>query len=296
MPIKRLTSSLKKKNFILIFCATFITQSALAKNPTEPTQFKILSGDKKGSFYAVADSLCKVFNFHHLRDGYQCTALESKGSESNLKSLAAGEADLGIVKTPQFNKFFVKHFSSLENKIDFVTKIHDEYLTILVPKNLKIKSLNDLNNRVVNIGSNGSTSALIAQKYFSDFEIKPEKIVNFGATKSFEFMCNKKIDAWVYFIGHPNDGFLEALNKCDLELITLSTQESANFLKTAPFLREGFIDKELYKLTQNIETISSETILAARKEIDPKIVMLVQDVFLNHKHDLIAENTIFKGF
>ena len=293
MSINRLAS-------ILLFCATLITQPAVAKDPKEPqkepTKYKIFSGDEKGSFYAVASSLCKVFNYHHSRDGYECEAFESKGSESNLKILADGKADLGIVKTPEFNKFFVKNFSHFENKIDFVANIHDEYLTILVPKNLKIKSLNDLNNRVVNIGSNGSTSALIVEKYFSDFDIKPEKIVNFGAKKSFELMCNKKIDAWVYFIGHPNECFTETLKKCDLELITLPASEAANFLKTAPFLMEGIIAKEFYNLPENIGTISSETILAARKELDPKFVELIREVLMNRKDELARESEIFEGF
>ncbi|MBP7710492.1 MAG: TAXI family TRAP transporter solute-binding subunit [Rickettsiales bacterium] len=286
-----------KQLLVLIFLATLTPQLALANNPKQPTSFTIFSGDKKASFFAVASGICKVFNKHYAKNGYECIAVESKGSESNLRSLANGEADLAVVKTAEFNKFFVKNFSDFENKIDFVARIHDEYLTILVQKNLQIRSLNDLNNRLVNIGSIGSSSALIVDKYFSDFGVKPKKIVNFGATKSFEMMCDKKIDAWVYFVGHPNLGFRDALDKCDLELIPLAAQEIKNFLTLAPFLQKQAIAKELYKsLRSSIFTISTQTILASRKEIDPEIVMMTRDVLLNHRDELVQESLIFRGF
>ena len=146
-------------------------------------------------------------------------------------------------KSSEFNKFFIKNSQELQSKTDFVAKIHDEYLTILVQKKLRIKSISDLSDKVVNVGSVGSTSALIIAKYFSDFVIKPKEIVNFGAAKSFEMLCDKKIDGWIYFVGHPNRGYEEALEKCDLELIPLSQNEIDNFLKSAPFLKQTALSK-----------------------------------------------------
>lgn len=286
-----------KKIFALIFFLLFTTQSVFAKDLNKKTPFTIFSGDKKASYFAVASGICNVFNLIHAKDNYECLAVVSKGSESNLHSLANQEADFAIIKTADFNKFFVKNFSELENKIDFVAKIHDEYLTILVQKNLKIDSLNDLNDKSVNIGHIGSSSALIVEKYFSNFAIKPKKIVNLGAEKSFEMLCNKKIDAWVYFIGHPNPNFQRSLTNCNLKLISLPRQEIKNFLATAPFFKKGIITKNLYNsLPKNIETISTKTILAAHKGIDPKIIKLVQDILENHKEELVEENEIFREF
>jgi len=286
-----------KKIFAVLFFLLLTTQSVFAKDLNKKTPFTIFSGDKKASYFAVASGICNVFNLIHAKDNYECVAVASKGSESNLKSLANQEADFAIIKTSDFNKFFVKNFSELENKIDFVAQIHDEYLTILVQKNLKIDSLNDLNDKSVNIGHIGSSSALIIEKYFSNFAINPKKIVNLGAEKSFEMLCNKKIDAWVYFIGHPNTNFQKSLTNCNLKLISLPPQEIQNFLATAPFFKKGIIAKNLYNsLPKNIETISTKTILAARKGIDPKITKLFQDILENHKEELLKENEIFRGF
>lgn len=280
----------------LLFLLNVFSKEVLSSELENPTQFTIFSGDKKASYYAVASGVCNVFNRHYFVEGLECFAHESKGSESNFRLLASGEADLAIIKSSEFNQFFIEDSSDLQNKTDFVANIHDEYLTILVQKKLKIKSISDLKQKVVNLGSIGSTSALIIEKYFSDFAIKPKEVVNFGATKSFEMMCDKKLDAWIYFIGHPNFGYKEALQKCDLELIALRAQEIDNFLSIAPFLKKAALLKNSYNgLKSDLNTVSSKTILASRKNLNPKIVDLIRNILANHKEELIKENEIFKN-
>ena len=283
------------KFVVLMILITTASFSALAKDASQTTKFTIFSGDKKASFFAAASAICDVFNDHYVKEGYECVALPSKGSEANLYSLANKEADFAVVKPFDLNRIFVQNFATIENKIDFFARIHDEYLTILVQKNLQIKSLNDLNNRVVNIGSIGSVSALVTQKYFSNFDVKPKEIVNLGATKSFEMMCDKKIDAWVYFMGHPNSGFREVLEKCGVELISLPTAEIKNFLKILPVLEEKTLVKELYEsLPYNITTISTHTILASRKGVDLEIKNRLQNILENHREELVEKNQLLR--
>jgi TRAP transporter TAXI family solute receptor len=278
----------------LLFILTLFAREASSK---ELKKFTIFSGDKKASYYAVASGICNVFNRYYSNQGFECVARESAGSEKNLSFLANGEADIAVIKSPEFNQFFIKNSQDLQNKTNFIANIHDEYLTILVQKKLKIKSISDLVGKVVNIGNIGSTSDLIIAKYFSDFEIKPKEIVNFGAEKSFQMLCDKKIDAWIYFIGHPNRGYQEALEKCDLELVSLSQKEVSNFLNDAPFLEKTNFPKNYYEsLKSDLKTISSKTILASRKNLDPKISYLVKDILINRKEELTKESVIFAGF
>jgi len=279
-------------NFLLIL--TLFAGDVFSKELNEPTQFTIFSGDRKASFYKVASGVCNVFNRHYLNQKFQCIARSSAGSEANLNLLASGEADIAVIKSPEFNKFFIKNSAELQNKTDFVANIHDEYLTIMAQKKLAIKSISDLSGRVVNLGMNGSTSELVISKYFADFEIKPKKIANLGAEKSFEMLCNRRIDAWIYFIGHPNGGYKEALEKCDLELVPLSQNEIVNFLRNAPFFKKTDLPKSYYSTLENdVRTISSKTILASKKNFDPEILDLVKDILTNHREELIKEDVIF---
>ncbi len=70
-------------------------------------RFTIFSGDKRASFFSAASAVCDVFNRHYGKNGYECVAFESKGSESSLQSLANEEADFAVVKTEELNKIFL---------------------------------------------------------------------------------------------------------------------------------------------------------------------------------------------
>lgn len=283
--------------FNLILFIIFFAYEALADDYKKEVQFTIFSGDKKATFYKVTSGICNVFNRHYLVEGLRCVAKESAGSETNLHLLSSSEADLAVVKSPEFNNFFVKNSQQLQKKINFVANIHDEYLTVLVQKKLAVKSISDLSDKIVNIGLTGSTSELVIKKYFSDYKIKPKEIVNFGADISLKMMCDKKIDAWIYFIGHPNSGYEEVLKKCDVELIALSENEIANLLKIAAFFQKNTLPKTSYtSLKSDLPTVSSKTILASRKNLDSKIVSLVKKVLVDHKEELVKEGEIFRSF
>jgi len=160
-------------NFLLVFI--LVTKLTFAAESNKIIKFTIFSGDKKASYYAVANGVCTVFNRHYLKQGFECIAKESAGSEKNLNLLASGEADIAVIKSMEFNQFFVKNAPNLQNKTNLIAKIHNEYFTILVRKNLGIKSLSDLSGKIVNIGKSGSTSELVTMKYFSNFRVKPKK-------------------------------------------------------------------------------------------------------------------------
>lgn len=281
---------------LLMVSLIFFCQPAVAS--FKNTRFEIFSGDRGATFFAVASGVCNVFNRHYVSRGFECKAVASEGSASNLRKLVEKKADLAIIKSPRFNQFFVADFSSLKDGYEFVAPIHNEYLTILVRKNSGIKSLSDLNDRSVNIGNIGSSSALIVSDYFAKFSINPTKILRFGAAEAFKKICEKKIDAWVYFVGHPNVGFGDVLKRCAVELVQLSPQEVKNFLDLGgSFLAETKISKRYYQpLSDDLATVSSETILAARSDLNPKIIELIKDVLSNHKEELIAENNIFRSF
>ncbi len=257
-------------------------------------KFTIYSGDKKASFFKIADGLCKVFNQQQTNSNLECVALESHGALENLELLNSKKADLAIIKTPEFNKFFLPKIS---NQTKFVANLHQEYLTILVRKNSKINSLSDLAGKSVNIGSHASSSAVITQKYLALAKITPQKIYHLGASDSFKMLCQNQLDAWIYFVGHPNSDYAQTLANCDVKLLQLSQSELKNFSLIAPFFKKNKISKNFYpSLPKEINTISSDTILASRNDLDPQIISALQDILQNHKSELIKENPIFSNF
>lgn len=241
-------------------------------------EVRIYSGDKSGTFFAISTKICDDFNHKAAtwNQNFICETLPSKGSFENLYKIKEDANNLGIIKAPEFYKQTTKIDYDFK-KIKIIKKTHDEFLTILVNKNAKINSLKDLNNKRVNIGYVGSGNRILIENYFQKFQIKPKEIFDFGAAKSFSEMKNGKIDAWVYFIGHPNEGYKDMLLQGDFKIISLSNQEIKNFQSLAKIFKKDDLDlKNFYGVGEKIRTISSETFLAGDAEIDEEIVKLVE--------------------
>jgi len=251
---------------------------ALTSNCTSSKkEVRIYSGDKSGTFFVISTKICDDFNrkAEVLDQNFICKTLPSKGSFENLYKIKENAANLGIIKAPEFYQQTTKidyNFS----KIKIIKKTHDEFLTILVNKNSKINSLKDLKNKRVNIGYVGSGNRILIENYFQKFQIKPKEIFDFGAAKSFSEMKNGKIDAWVYFIGHPNEGYKDVLLQGNFKIISLSNHEIKNFQSLAKIFKKDDLDlKNFYGVDGEIRTISSETFLAGDAGIDGEVVGLI---------------------
>ena len=257
--------------------------------------FTIYAGDKKATFYKVANSICQVFNQNN--ENYKCKAVPAKGAIDNLYKLANQEADFAVIKTPNQNIKFLgtKKALPLIKNIDPIIRIHDEFLTILVRKNQEIKNLQDLSDKIVSTGSIGSSSKEMVEKYFVKEKIAPKKVYNLGAGKSFEMICKGKIDAWAYFIGHPNHHYQNTLENCNVEFLSLSHKEKRSLKESFNFLTNARLKKGFYNsLNSNIYTLASPTIIAASKNVTPELKKLLIDTVLNKNQELIKEDKIFE--
>ena len=259
--------------------------------------FSIYAGNKQATFFQVAKSICDVFNRNYLSYGYLCKAIAAKGSVDNLYKAVQGKADFAITKSLDQHMLFLgeKKISHMAKKIQPIVTLHDELFTILVSNNSGIESLDDFDDKIVNIGNVGSSSSLVTEKYLSTYKIKPQITKSLGASEAFKQICNNELDAWAYFVGHPNKNYEKTLKNCDVKLLKVTKQEKQNLGKLFPYLSSNKFNKELYpNLYEDLATVSSSTILIARKNLNPEIIELILDIVENKKSELITEADIFK--
>ena len=148
----------------------------------------------------------------------------------------------------------------------------------MVNKKSQIKSLQDLNGKRVNIGYVGAGSRILIERYFNKYLIKPAEIFAFGAGQSFKGIEAGEIDAWVYFNGHPNPGYLQLLLNSDrFEIIPLSETEIENFKSISKIFKENSLDLEkFYGINYQVKTISSETFLATDIQTSQEIIDFIK--------------------
>ena len=282
-----------------IFCALFVAAvSSCNMAHQEKTIFTIGSGSKNAMYYPVAVALCDVFNEHNQDKKFVCEARLSKGAEYNLDAVESGEFDMGIAQTNlQYDAYSgSKNFATKPHKnLRTLFNLHDEYLTIITRKDIKIDSFSDLRGKSINIGNPGSGSRVLFSRMvqkmgwsMSDFR----KIYEESGSNLNKVLCSpNKADAAVYIVGHPNKSFESILNSCDTKFVNLSQDEVESFLSLAPMqFRKTSIPAKTYpKQLQKINTFASKTVLVASAKLDQKFVQNFVEIISKNKDELVKK-------
>ena len=278
--------------FLFLLC--FFTNITYANN-RDISVITVGGGNEGGVFIKVAKSLCRITNKYYLEEGILCKAIYTEGGKDNFYNIMDGNLDFAVTKLIKYpmrrkntNNVFDKDFL-------LISPLHNEYLTLLVRKNAKINGLNDLINKKVNIGAKGSASNFMMQKFFQKYGYKLNNIYNYKILDSVKKICDGKIDAILYFIGHPNKTYQEVLNICDVKIISLTNSEIKKLIEFSDSFQKGEINSSLYKnVFFDIKTVYSQSVLIAKNNINPRYLDIIQDITNNYKDELLKASDIYE--
>jgi TRAP transporter TAXI family solute receptor len=251
---------------------------------------KMASGNTAGVYYAIADKICNNFNDKHNQNQLKCLNVVSKGPVANLSMLAGGRVDLAIVKSLEFSKIFNQNAVNLYSKIRPIAIIGEEHLTILAKKSSKIKTIYDLNGKLVNIGTPKAHNTQITMAILKALNIKPMAVFNIDLDSSVQALCkSKELDAWIYFLPHPNSQIYDNLRKCGLVLVPLSQEDAVKLSQKIKFVRPSKIPQNSYlDLEQGLQSLSLQLILAAKANIDSQALKYLKDMYTTSKFNTIS--------
>ncbi|HCB15048.1 MAG TPA: C4-dicarboxylate ABC transporter substrate-binding protein [Gammaproteobacteria bacterium] len=279
-----------KKLAITTLTATALLLGAGGVNAAEEKYVTIGTGGQTGVYYVVGQSICKLVNREQSKHGIKCTAPSTGGSVANLNAIRAGEQDMGVAQSDQ-------QYKALKGEGDFeaagpfaelraVFAVHPESFTVVARKDSGIKTFDDLKGKRVNIGNPGSgqratMDALMQEKGWDTgvFQLASE----LKAAEQSQALCDNKIDAMVYVVGHPNGSIQEAASSCDAVVIPVTGPEVDKLVKTYPYYAVSTIPGKMYPGSDNdIKTFGvTATFVSSTKTPDDTIYVVVKAVFDN---------------
>ena len=184
------------------------------------------TGGQTGVYYVVGGSICRLVNKGTKDHGIKCTHTTG-GSVANLNGIRAGDLDMGVAQSDwQYhayngtapNKFPDGAFGDLRA----VFSVHAEPFTVVARTDSGITTFEDLKGKRVNIGNPGSgqrgTMEVVMEKMGwtnDDFALASE----LKSSEQSQALCDNKIDAMVFTVGHPNGSIKEATTSCDAIII-----------------------------------------------------------------------------
>lgn len=249
------------------------------------------TGSNKAIFYPVGSALCSLFN--EKQNKYECIAVTSKGSQDNLDNLLSGKINMSISQAALQAEYYKSH-----KNLRSIFFLHKEHMSILVKQHLKISSLSDLKGKRVNIGNIGSGSRIFVDQILMEQNINYEDFAEMFSAKSgdlVELFCDDKIDAALYFVGHPNQVFKEIIDDCQGELVSMAALESANILELSDRFTPSILPRNLYhNQDYEITSVGLPIILSTRSDIDPEVIATFIKLISLNQDQLLDKHPIFK--
>ncbi len=241
------------------------------------------TGGQTGVYYIVGQSICKLVNRDSGEHGIKCTAPSTGGSIDNINSIRSGARNMGVAQSDwQFNAYNGK--SKFEEQgaypeLRAVFSVHPEPFTIVARKDSGITKFEDLKGKRVNIGNPGSgqrgTMEVVMEKLgwtMDDFALASE----LKAAEQSAALCDNKVDAIIYTVGHPSGSIQEATTSCESIIVPVTGTVIDELVEANPFYAKATIPGGMYKGSDaDVETFGVMATFVSSTQTDPEIVYAV---------------------
>ena len=248
---------MKIKHFALASVAAF----GLTAGAVQAQQFiSIGTGGVTGVYYPTGGAICRLVNKDRKTHGIRCSAESTGGSVYNINTIRAGELEFGVAQSDwQYHAY--NGTSKFKDQGAFtdlraVFSVHPEPFTLLVRGKSfnNVKKFEDLKGLKVNVGNPGSGQRATMEVVMDAFGMTMGDFALAAELKGSEMaqaLCDGKIDAMIYTIGHPAAAVTEAATTCDVELISVKGAPIDKLIADNPYYRSATVPGGMYKGTDN---------------------------------------------
>jgi TRAP transporter TAXI family solute receptor len=244
-----------KKVLRLIFAlfALMVTTSIVSAQ-----DMGIITGKKKGTYYQFGLNLAELGKSR----GIKLKVFDSAGSVENVFAVyKTPGTQLGIVQSDVL-AFVAKVGSDpvlkrIAARIKMVFPLYNEEVHLLAHK--EITDFDDLADKTVAIGEEGSGIYLTARVLFEVSDVKPREMLPVGPEEALALLKQGKIDAMFYVAGFPVKLFTEDVTAADgLALIPITNKSILEFYPSAqiPSNTYGWQDQAISTVTAKAVLIS----------------------------------------
>ena len=277
-----------KKFAVVMLTAVFVfigIADALA------TQYVTIgTGGVTGVYYPTGGAICRLVNKNRKDHGIRCSVESTGGSVYNLNTIAAGELDMGVAQsdwqyhayngTDQFND------AGPNKDLRAVFSVHPEPFTVVARADSGIKDFKDLKGKRVNIGNPGSGQRGTMEVVMGvlgwtkdDFKLASE----LKSAEQSQALCDNKVDAMVFTVGHPSGSIKEATTSCDSVLVNVTGPEIDKLVEENDYYRKATIPGGMYRGTdEDTQTFGvGATFVTSAKVPEDVIYNVVKAVFEN---------------
>ncbi len=256
------------------------------------TYVNIGTGGQTGVYYVVGQSMCRLVNRGTSDHGIKCTAPSTGGSVANINAIRKGQQDMGMAQSDwQYYALNGTKHASFEkqgpfNNLRALFAVHNEPFTVVARADSGIKHFDDLAGKRVNLqnpgsGTRGTMELIMAEKGWDKGTFKLASELK--ASEQAQALCDNKIDAMLYSVGHPSGAIKEATTSCDAKVIPVTGPVISKLINGNDFYAKATIKGGMYQgSASDVATFGNAATMVTSSDVDNETVyQVVKAVFDN---------------
>lgn len=248
------------------------------------------TGGQTGVYFIVGQSICKLVNRGTGQHNLKCTAPSTGGSIANINAIKAGDQDMGVAQS-DWQYHALNGTSKFEKGGAFpnlraVFSVHPEPFTVIARADSGINTFDDLKGKRVNIGNPGSgqrgtMEVIMGAKGWTmdDFALASE----LKSAEQSQALCDNKVDAIIFTVGHPNGSIQEATTSCDAIMVPVIGAEIDALVSENPYYSSAKVPGGMYNGSDSdVDTFGVRATFVTSADVDEEtIYQVVKAVFDN---------------
>ncbi len=257
-----------------------IAASIMATGAVNAQEFiTIGTGSVTGVYYPTGGAICKLVNKDRKEHNIRCSVESTGGSIYNVNTIRAGELDFGIVQSDwQYHGYEgTSQFAEQGpyKKLRAMFSLHTEPFNIIARKDSGINGVQDLAGKRVNIGNPGSGDRATMQVVMDAFGWTNDSFTLASELKGSErsqALCDNKIDAFIYMVGHPNGSIKEATTSCDAKLVPATGEQIDKIVAANPYYAYSTVPAGMYRGTdEDVKSFGVAATLVTTADVSDEV-------------------------
>ena len=282
-----------KRNFATaLMAAGFVVGASTASLPVAAQQqfITIGTGGVTGVYYPTGGAICRLVNRGRKEHGIRCSVESTAGSTYNLNTIRAGELDMGVAQSDwqyhAYNGSSKFQEAGPDKDLRAVFSVHPEPFTVVARADAGVKTFTDLKGKRVNIGNPGSGQRGTMEVLMGALGWTNDDFALASELKSAEqskALCDNKIDAMVFTVGHPSGSIKEATTSCDSVIVDVSGPAVDKLVSENDYYRHATIPGGMYRGNDaDVKTFGvGATFVSSTKVSADVVYQVVKAVFDN---------------
>lgn len=248
------------------------------------------TGGVTGIYYPAGAAICRMVNRHRAQHGLRCSVEATGASIYNLRAVRGGDLDIGVTQSDwQYHALYGSSIFEKEGPfkdLRTIFSLHSEPFTVIARKDSGIRVFEDLKGKRVNIGNPGSGSRETVKALMrgmgwveGDFAIAAE----LKAAEQSQALCDNKLDAIIYVVGHPSGAIKEATTSCDALVVPVTGPAVDKLVNETPYYSTAIIPAGMYKGTDSATaTFGMRAVFITSAKVDDEIIYQVTKAVLGN--------------